>query len=92
MLEKTLVESKKVRLDHLNFDLDYYILKSEYYEFGVRRIAYGVEIAKRIKNTIHYDAIGDITPSYDTIAEVVDKLRRNTVTPIALIYTIDELL
>ncbi|MCX7749761.1 MAG: DUF6514 family protein [Clostridia bacterium] len=88
--EENWMESKK---DHI--ELEYYMVESkndEDEELRGRRL-YGVEIVKKIgTHSIEKELVRNLSCCEDSAREIIDKLAKNTVTPVGLPFVIEDLL
>lgn len=73
-------------------NLEYYLIESTYMEIGISKTAYGIEILKTAGELIETDIIQKLTYSKQKAMNIINKLIANTVTPIGMVYAIDELL
>lgn len=78
--------------EYQNINLEYYLIESTYMETGLSKTAYGIEILKTTGELIETDIIQKITDSKQKAMEIINKLIANTVTPIGMVYAIDELI
>lgn len=91
-MKRYLEEVKEVRTeDNKSLHLEYYLIESVYYEKGIAKTAYGVEIMNRANRYIESEVIEKITNSKDKIYEILNKLITNAVTPTSMVYAVDEL-
>ena len=94
---------KKIELDSIDnelrfkspIELEYYLLESEINDcqelFGKK--AYGVEIVKKI-NDQHFEteSVRNLSCSKKSAQTILDKLAINGVTPVGLLFVIDDIL
>lgn len=75
--------------------LEYYLLECDSGEpYGdYENKTYGIEVVKKIKDdALECEIIKDFSPCKASAREILDKLAKNTVTPVELKYILDDLL
>lgn len=78
--------------NNLSINLEYYLIESTYYDKDETKVAYGVEILKRDDyNYLESDIVSKVTDSKDKIIAIINKLIANIVTPVGMVYAVDEL-
>lgn len=91
-MKKYLEGCRKITTDdNLIINLEYYLIESSYYEEGVAKTCYGVEITNKMKEYIENDFIEKLTVSKEKIKYIIDKLIANAVTPTSMVCAVDEL-
>lgn len=96
-LYKTVNVASECDGEERKFFLDYYILEKEVQIEGFSVNTYGIEICKRAKrenNTSYFEyrKIFDIFCTEEETASVIDKLARNSVTPICMQEVLEDLI
>ena len=96
-LYKTVNVSSECDGEKIKFWLDYYILEKEVQIEGYSVNTYGIEICKRSKREnnssyFEYRKIFDIFCSEAETVSVIDKLARNSVTPICMQEVLEDLI
>lgn len=84
-------------LGKVEFYLDYYILEKEIQIDGFSINTYGIEVAKRDKindasTCLEYRKIYDVFCTERETIEVLEKLIRNTVTPVSVLDVLQDLI
>ncbi|MBR5156684.1 MAG: hypothetical protein IKW59_02840 [Clostridia bacterium] len=96
-LYKTVSVNSKSDAANYDFDLEYYILEKEIKLDGICVNTYGVEICKSLKDSdgvVHkeYRKVFDVFCTEKETKEILEKLARNTVTPISLLEVLENLI
>ncbi|MBQ4516622.1 MAG: hypothetical protein II978_07520 [Clostridia bacterium] len=96
-LYKTVSVNSEDNLASYDFDLEYYILEKEIQLDGICVNTYGVEICKCRKDAdevVHkeYRKVFDVFCTKKEAEEILEKLARNTVTPISLLDVLENLI
>ncbi|MCT4542316.1 MAG: DUF6514 family protein [Vallitalea sp.] len=71
--------------------LEYYLIESIYYEKEKTKTAYGIEVLMKNNEYYETDIVEKITNQKEKVLEMINKIIGNMVTPVGLIYAIDEL-
>ena len=96
-LYKTVNVASECEGEERKFMLDYYILEKEVEIEGFSVNTYGIEICKRGKKEngasyFEYRKIFDIFCTEEETEDVIDKLARNSVTPICMQEVLEDLI
>lgn len=96
-LFKTVHVNSESEIGNSEFDLEYYILEKEIKLDGFCVCTYGVEISKCMRgedNVLHkeYRKVFDVFCTRKEAEEILEKLARNTVTPISLLDVLENLI
>ena len=96
-LFRTVSVNSKDDAVNYDFDLEYYILEKEIHLDAIYVNTYGVEICKCQKDSdgvIHkeYRKVFDVFCTKKEAEEILEKLARNTVTPISLLDVLENLI
>lgn len=96
-LYKTVSVMSECDGEERKFSLDYYILEKEVQIEGFSVNTYGIEICKRDKREnnssyFEYRKIFDVFCSEAETIDVLDKLSRNTVTPVCMQEVLEDLI
>ena len=96
-LYKTVNVASECDGEEMKFWLDYYVLEKEVEIEGFSVNTYGIEICKRAKREngssyFEYRKIFDIFCTEEETTSVIDKLARNSVTPICMQEVLEDLI
>ena len=96
-LYKTVHVNSESEMGNSEFDLEYYVLEKEILLDGFSVNTYGVEITKRSRgegNTLckEYRKVFDIFCTQSEAEAVLEKLVRNTVTPVSLLDVLENMI
>lgn len=81
--------TKILEIDEHEVELSYYLTECRKKE-NKDSTLYGIQIEKRDSGNVEIESSGCITYSKEIVLQMIHKLMENTVTPITLLYIIDD--
>lgn len=81
--------TKTLKLDEHEVELSYYLTECRKKE-NKDNILYGIQIEKNDSGNTEIESSGCISYSKEIVLQMIHKLMENTVTPITMLYIIDD--
>ncbi|HOV26772.1 MAG TPA: DUF6514 family protein [Pseudobacteroides sp.] len=101
MIKKYLQRKININTDDTNeerkemMEIEYYLLESESSDFDeiYGQKVYGIEIIKKTQeDEIESEFVRNLSTSADSVNSILDKMVKNSVTPVALPFVLDDLI
>ncbi|KNY25453.1 DUF6514 family protein [Pseudobacteroides cellulosolvens] len=101
MIKKYLQRKININADDTNdernekMEIEYYLLESDSFgsDAAYGQKVYGIEIIKKTEeDDIESEFVRNLSTSVDSVSSILDKMVKNSVTPVALPFVLDDLI